>query len=56
MKLSHLKQIIIYLQKFTKISAIHRVSDTIMKVAFDRDEEVYFEMQRSNSTIFKCPS
>ncbi|MGE4419320.1 MAG: NFACT family protein [Sulfurimonas sp.] len=54
MKLSHLKQIISYLQKFTKISAIYRVSDTIVKVAFDRDDEVYFEMQRSNSRIFKC--
>ena len=54
MKLSHLKQIISYLQKFTKISAIYRVSDTIIKVAFDRDDEVYFEMQRSNSRIFKC--
>lgn len=56
MKLSHLKQIIIYLQKFKKISAIYRVSDTIVKMAFDRDEDVYFEMQRSNSKIFKCPS
>ena len=56
MKLSHLKQIIIYLQKFKKISAIYRVSDTIVKIAFDRDDEVYFEMQRSNSRIFKCAS
>lgn len=54
MKLSHLKQIITYLQKFQKISAIYRVSDTIVKVAFDRDDELYFEMQRSNSKIFKC--
>lgn len=56
MKLSHLKQITAYLQKFTKISAIYRVSDTIIKVAFDRDDELYFEMQRSNSRIFKCAS
>lgn len=56
MKLSHLKQIIIYLQKFTKISAIYRVSDTIVKVAFDRDDDIYFEMRRSSSKIFKCPS
>ncbi|QFR42483.1 DUF814 domain-containing protein [Sulfurimonas xiamenensis] len=56
MKLSHLKQIVAYLQKFLKISAIYRVSDTIIKVAFDRDDELYFEMQRSNSRIFKCAS
>lgn len=56
MKLSHLKQIIEYLKKFTKISAIYRVSDTIIKVVFDRDDELYFEMQRSNSRIFKCAS
>ncbi len=56
MKLSHLKQIVAYLQKFQKISAIYRVSDTIIKIAFDRDDEVYFEMQRSNSKIFRCES
>jgi predicted ribosome quality control (RQC) complex YloA/Tae2 family protein len=56
MKLSHLKQITTYFKKFQKISAIYRVSDTIIKVAFDRDDEVYFDMQRSNSKIFKCES
>ena len=56
MKLSHLKQITDYLQKFTKISAIHRISDTIVKIAFDKGDDIYFEMQRSNSKIFKCPS
>ena len=56
MKLSHLKQITLYLAKFKKISAIYRVSDTILKIAFDKDDEVYFNMQRSNSTIFKASS
>ncbi len=56
MKLSHLTQITTYLQKFKKISAIYRVSDTIMKIAFDRDDELYFNVQRSNSNIFKAPS
>ena len=56
MKLSHLKQIITYLQNFQKISAIYRVSDTIIKVAFDKNDEVYFEMQRSNSKMFRCES
>ena len=56
MKLSHLKQITTYLQNFTKISAIHRVSDTIVKIVFDKSDEIYFEMRRSDSAIFKCPS
>ena len=56
MKLSHLKQITTYIQNFKKISAIYRVSDTIVKIAFDKNDELYFNMQRSNSTIFKCGS
>jgi len=56
MKLSHLKQITDYLQQFKKIAAIYRVSDTLIKVVFDRDETLYFEMQRSNSTLFKASS
>ena len=54
MKLSHLKQILKYLENFTKISAIHRVSDTIVKIVFDKRDDVYFNMTRSNSSIFKC--
>lgn len=54
MKLSHLKQIVEYLKNFQKISAIHRVNDTIVKVVFDRDDDIYFNMTRSNSSIFKC--
>jgi len=54
MKLSHLKQITEYIRQFSKISAIHRVSDTIVRVVFDRDEAIYFNMTRSNSSIFTC--
>ena len=54
MKLSHLKQVVAYLQNFQKISAIYRVTDTIIKVAFDKNDEIYFNMQRSNSSMFKC--
>ncbi len=54
MKLSHLKQIVEYLKKFKKITAIHRVNDTIVRIVFDRDDEIYFNMTRSNSSIFKC--
>jgi len=56
MKLSHLKQIVNYLKKFKKILAIYRVTDTIVKVAFDKNDEIYFNMQRSNSSIFKALS
>ncbi len=56
MKLSHLKQIVNYLKRFQKISAIYRVTDTIIKVAFDKNDELYFNMQRSNSSIFKASS
>ena len=54
MKLSHLKQVVAYLQNFQKISAIYRVTDTIIKVAFDKNDEIYFNMQRSHSSMFKC--
>jgi len=54
MKLSHLKQITNYLQNFTKISAAHRVSDSIIKIVFDKNDALYFNMQRSNSSVFKC--
>ena len=56
MKLSHLKQTIDYLQDFKKISAIHRVSDTILKIVFDKRDDIYFNMTRSNSSMFKCES
>jgi len=56
MKLSHLKQITQYLKKFKKISAIYRVSDSVIKIVFDRDDTIYFNMRRSNSSIFKCNS
>lgn len=54
MKLSHLRQIIIYLEQFKKISAVHRVSDTIIKIVFDKRDAIYFNMSRSNSSMFKC--
>ncbi|MDF1875900.1 NFACT family protein [Sulfurimonas sp. SAG-AH-194-I05] len=56
MKLSHLKQVTQYLEKFRKISAIYRVTDTIVKIAFDKNDEIYFNMQRANSSMFRCPS
>ena len=54
MKLSHLKQIVHYLKNFSKISAVHRVSDSTLKIAFDKRDDIYFNMTRSNSSMFKC--
>jgi predicted ribosome quality control (RQC) complex YloA/Tae2 family protein len=52
MKLSHLRQIVDYLQQFHKIDAIHRTADNTIKIAFDRDSDIYFDMRRGNSHIF----
>lgn len=54
MKLSHLRQIVKYLHRFKKISAVHRVSDTIIKIVFDKRDAIYFNMSRSSSSMFKC--
>lgn len=54
MKLSHLKQLLAYFEKFKKISAIYRVSDTIVKIVFDKDDEIFFDMRRYDAKIFKC--
>jgi len=53
LKLSHLKQITEYLKQFKKIVAAYRVDDNLIKLVFDKDEEIYFDMRKSNSKIFK---
>ena len=53
MKLSHLKQITDYLQQFKKIVAAYRVDDNLIKLVFDKNEELYFDMRKGNSKIFK---
>ncbi len=52
MKLSHLKQLVGYFSDFSKISAIYRVYDTVIKIVFDRDDAIYFDMTRGNSAIY----
>ncbi len=54
MKHSHLKQIIAYMQTFKKINAIHRVSNSVIKIEFSKDNTFYFDMQRGRSAIFTC--
>ena len=43
MKFSHLQQIVAKMQNFQNINAIYRVNDTTIKIAFDRDDTLYFD-------------
>ncbi|MDA3947213.1 MAG: NFACT RNA binding domain-containing protein [Helicobacteraceae bacterium] len=54
MKLSHLRQIVDYMQGLKHINAIHRIGDSVIKIVFDRDNVFYFNMQKGNAYISKC--
>ena len=56
MKYNELIQIAKYLEQYKSISSIGRVEDTIIKITFNRDEVVYFDMKKGDSYIFKKPS
>ncbi len=56
MKYNELIQIVKYLEQYKSISSIERVEDTIIKVTFNRDEIVYFDMKKGDSYIFKKQS
>jgi len=53
MKYSVLKRVEEYLREFRTISTAYRVEDTIIKIVFDRDETLFFDMRRGDSYIFK---
>ena len=53
MKRYVLKQIVSYLQKFKKIYAIERVEDTVIKMVFDKNEVIFFDMKKGASSIYK---
>jgi predicted ribosome quality control (RQC) complex YloA/Tae2 family protein len=53
MKFYAFKQIVHYLQKFKRISAAHRVGDNIIKITFDGKNDIYFDLQKGNSAIYK---
>ena len=40
------------MQPFRNIVAIHRVADTLIKIVFDREETLYFDMHRGNSAVY----
>jgi len=56
MKYNELIQIAKYLEQYKSISSIGRVEDTIIKVTFNRDEVVYFDMKKGDSYVFKKQS
>jgi len=52
MKFYEFKQIINYLQKYKRITNAYRVGDNIIKISFDRKDDVYFDLQKGNSAIY----
>ncbi len=53
MKRYELVQIVDYIRQFKKIDSIFRVDDTILKMVFDRNKSLFFDMKKGNSYIFK---
>lgn len=54
MRLSHLQQIVAFMQPLRKINAIYRISNNTIKIAFDRSTTLYFNMHKGQSHIFMC--
>ncbi len=53
MKFYAFKQIVTYLKQFRRISDAHRVGDNIIKICFDNKNDLYFDLQKGNSAIYK---
>jgi len=53
MKFYAFKQIVTYLKQFKRISDAHRVGDNIIKICFDNKNDLYFDLQKGNSAIYK---
>jgi len=53
MKFYAFKQIVTYLKQFRRISDAHRVGDNIIKICFDNRNDLYFDLQKGNSAIYK---
>ncbi len=56
MKFSHLEQIVHYLQQFKQINNAYRLSDTQIRLVFDNNCVLTFEMRRDNPSIFMAPT
>lgn len=53
MKRNELLQVSKYLKQFVSITTIGRVNDSTIKIVFDRDKAIFFDMKRGDSHIFK---
>lgn len=56
MKHSHLEQIVETMDRFTQIERAYRVSDTQIRLEFDKNTAWTFDMRRDNATIFISPN
>ena len=52
MKFYAFKQIVHFLQKYKRISNAHRAGDNIIKITFDNKHDIYFDLQKGNSSIY----
>jgi len=55
MKQETVKKIADKLSTYKKIHSIERVADSTIKIAFDKDEAYFFNLQRGDSYIYKNP-
>ncbi len=53
MKRYELIQIVEHIKTFKKIDAIYRVEDSVIKIVFDRNNSLFFDMTKGNSAVFK---
>ena len=53
MKYKELKAVAHYLQKFRTIHDIARVDDNVIRIVFDKNEEIFFDLNRSKNLIYK---
>ena len=56
MRFSHLEQIVHYLQRFKQINNAYRLSDTQIRLVFDNNCVMTFEMRRDNPSVFIAPT
>lgn len=54
MKHSHLRQIMEYMGRYRRISALYRTSDSTIKIVFDGHYALYFNMRRGSASIYMC--
>ena len=48
-----LKAVTAYFQKFKKLHSIYRIDDTLFCIEFEPYEQIFFDMQKMQSTIYK---